>query len=178
VSATVSAYERVLRRVKITDAGCWLWTGRRTSGGYGQIRSGSRGSRMVYVHRVTYEAEVGPIPSEMKIDHICHNVALARGECAGGVTCRHRACVNPAHLEVVTQRVNLLRGNTGPASNASKTHCVNGHPFSGPNLIQRKSGVRECRTCANGRRRKAGPPTIWVGESDSVFRDGVRAEGA
>jgi hypothetical protein len=117
---------------------------------------------MVYVHRVVYEALVKPIPVGLVLDHLC----------------RVRHCVNPAHLEPVTQRENVLRGETAPAANKAKTHCVRGHPFSGQNLILRKSGVRECRTCANARRRKNGRPTVWPGDSNLVFRNRVRPQGA
>jgi hypothetical protein len=176
--AAVAAHTRILRRARATKEGCWVWTGKKTPGGYGQIQAGGRGSGMAYVHRITYEIFVAPIRAGLRIDHTCHTKALQDGTCAGGVTCRHRACVNPSHLQAVTQRENLLRGNTGPAANAAKTHCIKGHPFSGPNLILRKSGVRECRTCANARRRKAGRPTIWPGDSDSVLRYRFRPEGA
>lgn len=81
----------------------------------------------------------GPIGAGMVIDHLCRN----------------RACVNPGHLEVVTVRVNTLRGHTIQATNANKTHCKRGHPFDEANTRwikhTRKSGVfleRRCRTCA------------------------------
>lgn len=176
MTKTLPVLDRVLRRVeKPSTDGCWIWTGKVSTGGYGQVRIGGRGSGMAYVHRVVYELLVGPIPQGMKIDHTCHSRAVIRGSCPGGVRCTHRACVNPEHLESVTQRENLLRGNTGPGLNAAKTHCVKGHPFSGPNLIQRKSGVRDCRTCVNARRRKSGRPTVWPGDSDSLLRNPVRA---
>lgn len=49
---------------------------------------------MIYAHRLSYELFVGPIPDGYELDHLCRN----------------RGCVNPAHLEAVTHRVNVLRG--------------------------------------------------------------------
>lgn len=111
---------------------CWLWTGRLDAYGYGVVRDyqlwGKNGHRKA--HRLSYEMLVGPIPDGLDIDHLC----------------RVRNCVNPAHLEPVTRQVNLLRGQTIPAANAAKTHCPQGHPYEGHNLIQKPSG-RLCRIC-------------------------------
>jgi hypothetical protein len=43
------------------------------------------------VHRVSFEEFIGPIPADMQIDHRCHN----------------RACCNPKHLRVVTNKQNV-----------------------------------------------------------------------
>lgn len=47
--------------------GCWLWARGRTSAGYGQYRPDGRAGSAVYVHRASYEAYVGPIPSGYQI---------------------------------------------------------------------------------------------------------------
>lgn len=73
-----------------TEDGCWLWNGHRESNGYGRFRHDGRRSG---AHRFAYEAEVGPIPDGLTIDHLC----------------RVRHCVNPAHLEAVTSRENTRR---------------------------------------------------------------------
>ena len=60
----------------------------------------------------------------------------------------------PEHLEPVTVRENLLRGEGPSALHAKKTHCPQGHPYAGDNLyIHPTRGLRYCRTC--GRERAA-----------------------
>lgn len=89
-----------------------------------------------------YEIFNNSIPEKLQIDHLCRN----------------RACVNPAHLEAVTCQINLLRGNTFNAKNASKSHCIHGHLLKGNNLytyIDKKGCVkRDCKTCARERSKK------------------------
>jgi hypothetical protein len=83
-------------------------------------------------HRLFYEQLVGPIPDGLQLDHLC----------------RVRHCVNPDHLEPVTQTANVLRGIGPTAVNAGKTHCVHGHPFTPDNTYINKQGNRHCRACA------------------------------
>jgi hypothetical protein len=67
--------------------------------------------------------------------------------------CRNRACVNPAHMEPVTNKVNIMRGAGVGAMCALKTTCLRGHPLSGDNLRTRPDGERACRTCQRARKR-------------------------
>lgn len=124
---------RFWKYVQITDD-CWLWTGcvDRTVG-YGEFGRAVTG-RKIRVHRYVYELIKGPIPSGLQIDHLC----------------RVRICVNPDHLEAVTQQENIRRGQSPPANNARKTHCVRGHELNGSNLIPMQHGHRRCRICRNG----------------------------
>jgi hypothetical protein len=125
---TRSLEELFWSRVNKTDS-CWLWTGSIRGKGYGQTLR-SNGSRS-YAHRFSYELVNGPIPEGLCVDHIC----------------RVRLCVNPAHLQAVTLKENLLRGISRSAANARKTLCVRGHPLSGPTMRITPRGTRECVIC-------------------------------
>lgn len=110
------------------ETGCHNWT-KSTTWGYGVICVGGR--KRMKAHRAAYEALVGPVAPGLVLDHLCRN----------------RRCCNPAHLEPVTCRENLMRGDTEAARKARQTHCVNGHPFEGQNVLRDYRGWRRCREC-------------------------------
>lgn len=121
-------WPRLLAR-RVIEGDCWIYTGNRTSEGYGHI---SYQNKVQPVHRLAYETTVGPIPEGMHLDHLC----------------RRPPCFNPAHLEPVTCRENLMRGETAAARYAARTHCDKGHPFDVANTYMRADGNgRHCRTC-------------------------------
>lgn len=112
---------------------CWLWKASCSTDGYGQFRAEGR---CIRAHRLAYELLVGPIPLGMDLDHV-----EARG-------CTAKTCVNPAHLEPVSRRVNIMRGRGVTARNARKTHCLRGHPFDEVNTRRRRrDGARVCIEC-------------------------------
>jgi predicted CXXCH cytochrome family protein len=121
---------RFLPRIVVVEGGCWYWLGAKkgSANAYGVF--GVDG-RQVYVHRWSYEHFVGEIPEGYDIDHLCRNPA----------------CCNPAHLEAVTHRENLRRGETFAAENARKTHCHRGHEFTEANTYVTRTGSRICRRC-------------------------------
>lgn len=127
---------------------CRYWLGRVDVYGYGSFAVRVNGRHFTLrAHRVIYELMVGSIPDDLVIDHICHNDS----DCVLGNECLHRRCVNPQHLEAVTDRVNLLRGQTITAYRAARTHCPAGHPYDGTNTWRSKDGERRCRTCSRER---------------------------
>lgn len=105
---------------------CWLWTGTINHKGYGHIYIDGSTRR---AHRVSWELLVGPIEDGKHLDHLCRN----------------RSCINPEHLEPVTNAVNAER-----SERATKELCLRGHPLSGANLIVKSAnskGRRQCREC-------------------------------
>lgn len=127
---------KILSRSVKSPNGCILWTGaslKKKIGNYGFIYVEYE-KRNRLVHRVSYQISKGRIPKELVIDHRCNQPL----------------CVNPKHLKAVTPRENILRGTSPWAINARKTHCPQGHPYLGKNLILRRySGKlgRWCKSC-------------------------------
>lgn len=138
--------ERFMAKVDKTDS-CWLWTAALARGGYGVFRV----DRILRpAHRWSYETFIGQIPEGLTIDHLCHTRVAS--ECIDSAACPHRRCVNPYHLEPVTRRDNLFRGNSLTAKNSAKTACVNGHEFTPENTYLRADGSgRDCRACSHNR---------------------------
>ena len=131
--------ERFWAKVQKTE-GCWIWTAA-TKSGYGHF---VMGGRYKSAHVLIWEDCHGPIEQplnpekgmRLQIDHLC----------------RMRLCVNPSHLELVTQKENLLRGVSPPARNARKSTCPSGHPYDEMNTYTNPtSGYRQCRRCTKAR---------------------------
>lgn len=140
-SSWSSLREKIEHYLDKQPDGCWIWTRVKTPSGYGQVRWGGK---MVSVHRA-YLSEVGYLlPDDLVIDHLCRN----------------RACSNPDHLELVTNRTNILRGIGLAALNAVKTQCKYGHEFTPENTYVTKTGARMCRECGKLRQRVS-----WVSET-------------
>lgn len=109
------------------NTGCWLWLGAACNLGYGlmNMRKVGGGRTNIRANRISYEMYIGPIPEGLVIDH----------------KCRLSCCVNPAHLEPVTQAENIRRGSR---FKILKTHCVHGHVRTPDNVDDRHN----CKTCA------------------------------
>lgn len=117
-------FRRFMEKVSIAGDECWPWEGSMRANGYGRF-----GEPTKLAHRMSYEYFRGEIPDDLQLDHLCRN----------------RGCINPWHLEPVTPRENLLRGQTKAAENAAKTHCPQGHPYDERSV--RKNGSRRCLEC-------------------------------
>jgi hypothetical protein len=114
---------------KATRGGCWLWQGYRDRDGYGHHHYNGRRWR---AHRLAWTLARGPIPGGL---YVCHR-------------CDNPPCVNPAHLELGTQKENI--GDClakGRFKRALKTHCQRGHPYDAANTYHRPDGRRYCREC-------------------------------
>ena len=125
----MSEIEKFLKKIIINQNDCWVWIASKTHDGYGQFCIPNK--KIYRAHRFIFEYYYGQICPDLTIDHLCRN----------------RACVNPLHLEQVTIKVNVLRGNTITALNHQKTHCIHGHEFTPENTTIRKDGRRNCKIC-------------------------------
>lgn len=125
---SIEAMREEGRYIVDPDTGCWNWTGPLRGKGYGVLHI--NGKRFI-AHRWFYERLVGPIPLGLCLDHLCRN----------------KRCVNPAHLEPVTNRENVLRGIGETAQNSAKTYCPKGHEYTPENTRIGHHGSRQCREC-------------------------------
>lgn len=133
-----SVLYRLFSGMSVSKDKCWVWSRAPGPSGYGSFRW--RGNMRPY--KVTYELLIGPVPRGLELDHLCRN----------------KLCCNPDHLEPVTHKENILRGQSPAAINAKKTHCPSGHKYSKENTIvlfnSKKTKIRRCRTCAQAYQRK------------------------
>ena len=111
------------------DDQCWNWLTYKDDENYGYFFYNGMKRR---AHRIAYTLIRGVIPDGLTIDHICMN----------------RSCCNPAHMDAITIRENILRSETTLAgANIRKTHCSRGHLLPEPD----KMGYRRCSQCARRR---------------------------
>lgn len=151
-------YEKLLKKISISENGCWEVNGWKDKDGYTFVSIGSGPGRKKRTHRFTYELHKGKIPEGLTIDHLCKN----------------EGCCNPDHLEAVTQAENNRRSETFKLENyirslpqsemealkrkrventrktlAAKTHCRKGHPKTLENTYISPKGDRRCQICFN-----------------------------
>jgi hypothetical protein len=117
------------------DDGCWVWPGWLDEDGYGH--TGVHGNSRP-VHAASWIAHYGSdFPRDYEFDHLCRN----------------RACCRPSHLEPVSTKTNIRRGETGKWQR-DKTHCPQGHEYTEENTRLKGGKYRVCRTCHRERENK------------------------
>ncbi len=128
-----SPWLRFAQRFEIDmDTKCWDWTARTNAAGYALYYVG--GGELA--HRWSWSFFNGPVPDGLQIDHLCRN----------------RRCVNPSHLEPVTHRENVRRGDV-PRSDGKCSKC--GLVVAGDNAAPKTRGGYQCRSCIRiGSRRR------------------------
>lgn len=99
--------------------GCWEWQGTLNTRGYGWFLC-------MGAHRFSWELQHGPIPAGMTVHHLCFN----------------KACVNPAHMQLLT------RSDHGRVQNPLPTHCRRGHERTPENTYFYSERRRLCKTCS------------------------------
>lgn len=127
----VPAMLRFWMKTSTGPGDCVSWAGAKSARGYGRFTVDDKRHT---AHRWIYERTVAPVPADMVLDHVCRN----------------RLCVNVAHLEVVTNKENILRGVGPTARHARQTHCKHGHEFTSENTAiknYKQRTFRVCRTC-------------------------------
>lgn len=118
--------------------GCWNFTSSIHKTGCGQFTYQGR-SRSAY--RIGYEILIRPLGPDEILHHVCEN----------------RLCVNPAHLQVTTQKEHIadLTPTHLAYKNKRRTHCPMGHPLEEPNLVKSRLPYRICLACAKRRVRES-----------------------
>lgn len=121
--------QRFWAKVDVGDT-CWLWTGAKSKGGYGQIRIAGT---LQYAHRLMVTI-VEADPGSNQVDHICHN----------------RSCVRPSHLRIVTDKQN--NENREGANRNSKSgvrgvyFCNTWNSWFGSVMHNRRKYAKKCAT--------------------------------
>lgn len=132
-----SVYSRLVSDLD-KSSGCWISPYKTNSKGYVSISNRRNDNSKILGHRAMYEFMRGNIPPHLVIDHLCRN----------------RACLNPWHMEIVTNRENNLRGTSIAARNHKKKKCNRGHLLGGSNLIISISKGFRRRICGECKRAK------------------------
>jgi hypothetical protein len=151
MARTKTVLDRFWEKVPVLGSDeCWPWLASLHGLGYGQFNIGrpDGGTANINAHVLAYVLQNGvDVPKGLEVDHLCRN----------------RICMNGRHLEAVTKKVNILRGESLMAKEARMTQCIAGHAFTKENTywFGKNKNHRQCRTCKRRR--------------DSEFRSRKRA---
>ena len=117
------------RTERVTESGCWLWTGPLDRAGYGTVWFRGKATKS---HRAVYICTTGTDPVGLDLDHVC----------------RVRCCVNPFHLDPVTHAENMRRSPLIRAWNEKRKAaplCSRGHVRAD---VGQAKASRWCKECA------------------------------
>jgi hypothetical protein len=120
---------------------CWEWNGAAHALGYGHFYFQGRNRRAHAVSKHLYEGfpiDANALKGGLEWDHLCRNPR----------------CVRPEHLELVSKKINNLRGTSPAAMNKRKATCPAGHELTDGNLLEKEKGYRSCRKCHREREKK------------------------
>ena len=132
-TSAVERFDKIKAASNVED--CWIWDGGRALHSGGVYGMAYFQKLRIPAHRAAYLYWVGEIPPKLVVDHLCRNTE----------------CINPDHLEAVTQGESIRRGLLG---RLKANVCRKGHEYTPDNIIVNKSsGKRQCRTCRNQSRR-------------------------
>jgi len=144
-------FARLYAGINVLDTNaCWNWTGTKTDG-YGVIVKQINNKKYtMFTHRLSWLSQNGKIPNGMVIDHTCHTANI--DNCKGD--CKHRSCINPAHLRVVSiaENLRIKRANSKafdnlPYERAEVTGtCRKGHIWKEGSYIVARNR-RDCIAC-------------------------------
>ena len=133
--------DRFMRHVDVNPYACWTWSSGLYPNGYGKFKlaTGTPGGRAVLAHRWIYQHYYGEIKNV--INHICEI----------------KNCVNPLHLDDVTQLENVRY--------SLSDYCLRGHNLNDEDVYVEKNGKRHCQKCVSVRLGKT-PSNGDIGEKE------------
>lgn len=119
---------------QVTPEGdCWVWKGYQDVHGYGVFQY--QGTRWL-AHRLAYRLLTNEDIDGRSLDHRCLNTL----------------CVNPDHLDNITQSEHAIRSRDGRMVAHRRGTCTRGHPRSESVLRKGTNRVVYCKACRREKR--------------------------